>query len=228
MEELGISETLFKELEVQLDERGLVLKEGTLMDATLVKAHVRRPSTAGRGAKSPADPDADWTKTHRGRRTHFGYKVHLGVDAGTGLVRKAALTPAKVYESEVADGLVSGDERAVYGDRAYESKRRRRWLKSQGINDRIMHRSHKHQRELPHWQKRRNELISRRALVEKVFGTLKRSYGYSASATVIWGETRRDVVQADGLQPDGQTIQLPGLNPQRRGSCQDRPTRSRR
>ena len=40
LEELGISETLFKELEVQLDERGLVLKEGTLMDATLVKAHV--------------------------------------------------------------------------------------------------------------------------------------------------------------------------------------------
>ena len=113
-------------------------------DRFVVKAHVRRPSTAGRGAKSPADPDADWTKTHRGRRTHFGYKVHLGVDAGTGLVRKAVLTPAKVYESEVADGLVSGDERAVYGDRAYESKRRRRWLKSQGINDRIMHRSHKH------------------------------------------------------------------------------------
>ena len=43
-----------------------------------------------------------------------------------------------------------------------------------------MHRSHKHQRELPYWQKRRNELITpRRALVEKVFGTLKRSYGYS-------------------------------------------------
>ena len=76
--------------------------------------------------------------------------------------------------------LVSGDEVAVYGDRAYESNRRRRWLTSHGINDRIMHRSHKHQPELPHWQKRRNALIRpRRALVEKVFGTLKRSYGYS-------------------------------------------------
>ena len=43
-----------------------------------------------------------------------------------------------------------------------------------------MHRSHKHQRQLPHWQKRRNEFISlRRAPVEKIFGTLKRSYGYS-------------------------------------------------
>ena len=91
-------------------------------------------------------------------------------------MRKAALTPAKVYESEVADDLVSGDEQAVYGDRAYESKVRHQWLKPQGINDRIMHRSHKHQRELPHWQKGRNELITpRRALVEKIFGTLKRS-----------------------------------------------------
>ena len=177
----GLSEELFKELESQLDKRGLILKEGTLMDATLVEAQVRRPPiSAGRGAKSPADPDADWTRSHRERRSYFGYKVHLGVDAGTGLVRKAMLTPAKVYESEVADVLVSGDESAVYGDRAYESKSRRRWLKSRGINDRIMHRSHKHQQQLPHWQKRRNELIApRRTLVEKVFGTLKRSYGYS-------------------------------------------------
>ena len=102
------------------------------------------------------------------------------MEAGTGLVSRAVLTPAKVYESEVADGLVSGDERAVYGERAYESKRRRQWLKSQGIDDCIMHRSHKHQRELRDWQKRRNELMAPvRALVEKVFGTLKRSYGYS-------------------------------------------------
>ena len=158
----------------------MMVKEGTLMDATLVEAQVRRPPlSAGRGAKSSTDPDADWSYTGRGARTHFGYKVHVGVDAGTGLVRKAVLTPAKVYESLVADELVSGDEGAVYGDRAYESRRRRQWLKSQGIKDRIMHRSHKHQRGLPYWQKRRNELIKpRRALVEKVFGTLKRVYGY--------------------------------------------------
>ena len=176
-----LSEKLFEELECQLDKRGLMLKEGTLMDATLVEAQVRRPPLSeGRGAKSGRDPDADWTYSGRGSRTHFGYKAHVGVDAGTGLVRKAELTSAKVYESEVADNLVSGDEGAVYADRAYESKRRRRWLRSMGINDRIMHRSHKHQSELPHWQKRRNELIDpRRKLVEKVFGTLKRSYGYS-------------------------------------------------
>ncbi len=176
----GLSEELFAELECQLDNRGMMVKEGTLMDATLVEAQVRRPPlSAGRGAKSSTDPDADWSYTGRGARTHFGYKVHAGVDVGTWLVRKAVLTPAKVYESLVAYELVSGDEGAVYGDRAYESRRRRQWLKSQGIKDRIMHRSHKHQRGLPYWQKRRNELIKpRRALVEKVFGTLKRVYGH--------------------------------------------------
>ena len=64
----------------------------------MVKAHVRRPSTAGRGAKSPADPDADWTKTHVGGGPTSATRC---IWVWT-LVRKAALTPAKVYESEVA------------------------------------------------------------------------------------------------------------------------------
>ena len=177
----GLSEKLFEELVAQLEKQGLMVKEGTLMDATLVEAQVKRPPmSAGRGAKSATDPDADWGFTGGRRQSHFGYKVHIGVDEGTGLVRKAALTPAKVNESEVADELISGDEGAVYGDRAYESRERRKRLKSQGINDQIMHRSHKNQKGLPHWQKRRNQLISPiRKKVEKVFGTLKRSYGYS-------------------------------------------------
>ena len=180
LDERGLSEGLFRELGRQLEVQGLVLKQGTLMDATLVASQVKRPPmVAGPGAKSPTDPDADWTRSGRGRRPHFGYKVHVGVDTGTGLVRRAVLTSAKVAESEVADRLVCGDELAVYGDRAYESKRRRQWLTSQGIDDCIMHRSHKNQRELPNWQKLRNEWIGPvRALVEKVFGTLKRSYGY--------------------------------------------------
>ena len=181
LEERGLSERLFQELGAQLERLGLVLKQGTLMDATLVEAQVKKaPMSAGRGAKSPKDPDAEWSGGRPGRRSHFGYKVHVGVDAGSGLVRRAKLTSARVYESAVADELVSCDEGEVYGDRAYESKRRREWLRSQGIGDMIMHRSHKHQRELPEWQKLHNELIRpRRALVEKVFGTLKRSYGYS-------------------------------------------------
>ena len=174
------AEALFAEVGRQLDARGLMVKKGTLLDATLVAAQVApRPLSEGRGATHPLDADASWTKTRRGTRTAFGYKAHVGVDQGTGLVRKAVLTPANVYESEVADALIGWDEGAVYADKAYESKGRRKRLREHRINDRIMHRSHKHQRELPHWQRERNKRIAPiRSAVERVFGTLKRSYGY--------------------------------------------------
>ena len=175
------SERLFEEIAKQFDGKGMILKEGMLMDATIVAAQVRRPPMKdGAGVKSELDPDADWTFTRCGSESHFGYKVHIGMDEKTCLVRKAAFTPAKACESLVADQLASGDESAVYADRAYESKKRREWLKGMGINDRIMHRANKWQRALPHWRSRRNELIDLvRRSVEKAFGTLKRSCGYS-------------------------------------------------
>jgi IS5 family transposase len=174
----ALDAALFAEVARQLEAQGLILKQGTLMDATLVAAQARRPPLdQGAGAKSPGDADADWTR--KGGKSYFGYKAHVAVDAGSGLIRHAILTPAKTFESEVADRLVCGDERAVYGDKAYEHKGRRARLKAAGIKDRIMHRSHKNQAGLPHWQRRRNRLIAPiRAAVERVFGTLKRSYGY--------------------------------------------------
>ena len=66
-------------MERQLRERGVVLKKGTLMDATLVEAQVRRPSLKERrGAKSPTDLDAEWTYSHRERRAHFATRCILG------------------------------------------------------------------------------------------------------------------------------------------------------
>ena len=129
----GLARPLFDELNGQLEAQALVLKQGTLLDATLVEAQVRR----------------------------------------------AELQPAHVNETEVADGLIVGDEQAVYADRAYEDKARRRRLRAAGVKDRIKHRRHKYLAQLPHWQRRRNELIERRrAAVERVFGTLKQHYGY--------------------------------------------------
>jgi IS5 family transposase len=172
----GLDQQLFEEVERQLDARGLLVKSGTLMDATLVDAAVKKPGSPA-GCKSEVDPDADWTR--KGTKTYFGYKAHIGVDEGSGLIRRAELTPAKTSDSETAEALICGDEAAVYADKAYELKERRARLKAAGIKDRIMHRSHKHQAQLPHWQAVRNQLISPiRSAVERVFGTFKRSYGY--------------------------------------------------
>ncbi len=175
--EAGLAEKLFAEVNRQLEKRGMILKTGTLVDASLVAAAVSRPPP-GEGTVSDKDPDAAFTR-RPGQKDFFGYKAHVGVDQGSALIRAAILTPANVNESTVADALICGDERAVYADKAYENKARRRRLKDAGVKDRIMHRSHKHQDGLPHWQQVRNKLISPiRCNVERVFGLMKRTYGY--------------------------------------------------
>jgi IS5 family transposase len=181
----GLGDALFAEVSRQLDASGYVIKAGTLIDASLVEASVRRPpdgSTArGEESRSPHDPDANWTRTGKHRRTFFGYKVHIGVDQGSGLIRSRQLTPAKVYESEVADALILGDEAAVYMDKAYEKRARREALKARGVKDRIQHRRTRSQPALPHWQTVRNKLIGRvRTAVERTFSELKCGpYGFT-------------------------------------------------
>jgi transposase, IS5 family len=180
----GLGEALFREVLRQLDGAGFVVKTGTLIDATLVRSSARTPPTGstpkGEESRAAADPDANWTRQGASRRHFFGYKAHVGVDEGSGLIRSRVLTPAKVYESEVADRLICGDERAVYADRAYEKKERRAMLRARGVKDRIQHRRHKHQKTLPRWQALRNKLIGRvRAAVERTFAILKGRYGWS-------------------------------------------------
>lgn len=176
----GLDGALFAEVNRQLEGRGLMVKSGTILDATLVAAAVKKPpyrSKADAAAPSSVDGEAAWTR--KDGKSCFGYKAHIGVDEGSGLIRSALLTPARTYESEVAEALICGDERAVYADRAYEKKERRIALKARGIKDRIMHRANKHHPVLPRWKAMRNKLISPiRSAVERVFGTWKRSYGY--------------------------------------------------
>jgi len=173
----GVLEAAFAEVNRQLDEKGLIVRKGTLLDATIVAAASRRPPlSAGSKPALPSEPGASFTR--KGGRSHFGYRVHIGVDQGSGIIRRLAFSPAHVNESSVADALIAGDEKAVYADKGYESKTRRRALKRRGIKDRIMHRSHKNQAALPHWQQRRNALIAPiRAAVERPFASFKRLYG---------------------------------------------------
>ena len=166
----GLAAPLFAAVEQQLGARGL-------LDATLVAAQVRRPQGGATGAGSPRDPDAAWAR--RGPQARFGSKLHLGVDADSELIRRAVLTPANVNETQVADGLIAGDEGAVYGDAAYGTHARSARRRARGIEDRLMRRPTKHQPRLGPAARRRHARIEEvRRPVEHVFGTLKRSYGY--------------------------------------------------
>lgn len=173
----GALERCFAEVTGQLERQGLLLKKGTLLDASIVAAaHNPPPRAAGMGSSHPREVGADWT--NKGGKSFFGYKLHVGVDMGSGLIRRAVVTPARRSDGEMAEALICGDEEAVYADRAYESAARRARLKEAGIGDRIMHRRHRHLPVLPRWMQRRNALIAlRRAPVEAVFSAMKRLYG---------------------------------------------------
>jgi transposase, IS5 family len=183
--EAGLADKLFEEFSQQLGKRGLLLKRGTMIDASLIETPYRpaedsaknddEVSAADGMERQAADPDAALTARKGRMGTHYGYKLHLGVDQTSRLIRRALLTPANVNDTVPADELVSGDEGAVYADKAYAKRARNAWLKGLGIKARIMHKSWGGGPRLSFWQKRHNWLIAkRRAEVEGVFATLKR------------------------------------------------------
>lgn len=174
--ERGLAERLFALIERQLDARGVMVKTGTLIDATLIDAAAAEPHKQKGGGRSAADPDARWMKRPDGT-ARFGYKLHVAVDHGSGIVRRAILTAANVADVDKGHELVIGDERAVYADKAYVGPRMRARLGEAGIKDRVQQRRWK-DRVLTQRQLRRNKLIGYiRGRVEGVFGTLKRSFG---------------------------------------------------
>ena len=182
----GLGERLMAEVNRQLEAKQLILKHGTIVDATVVAAAVNPPAgpkgTVAPGTGAAQDPDAQWSTRKDGgqRHYHFGYKVHVGVDAGSGLVRKAVLTGAKTNDSEPADQLICRDESAVFADKAYDSGARRELLRRLAIADGIMRRAWWGTARNPDPQlTARNSALARiRFQVERAFAVMKLHYAY--------------------------------------------------
>jgi transposase, IS5 family len=167
----GLAEPLLGELNRQLEAHGLMVKAGTLIDASLVEADGRRPRQ-GEPVEGRSDPDASGNAMPE--TPLFGYKAHLAVDQGSGLVRRALLTPANVSDKTPFLDLVQGDERAVYADRGYDGWWYRGELAARGIADGIMAAS-SWRRPLAAAGHARNRALGKlRAPVERSFAILKR------------------------------------------------------
>lgn len=168
--ENGLLEKLFGELDRQLDKAGVTVKRGTMLDATLIEASSVPPS----GERPSRDPDAAFGGARTKGGFTFGYKAHVGVDEGSGLIRAVTTTPANVNDTVPADGLIRGDERSVWADAAYHTHAREAALKARGVKARLARRPNKHHPELLPRLKRYNRLIARRrAAVETTFATWK-------------------------------------------------------
>lgn len=199
----GLDRAAFEAVNAQLDGAGLIVRQGTLIDASLVAAASRppkkpKPEEIEAGAsllvKAPREPDADWTR--RGGKRIFGYKAHIAMDRGSQLVREIRLTPASVNDTSMADELILGDEAEVWADKAYDSHARRARLKAAKVKNRIMRRGNKHHPET-RWCKRRNELIGKvRGRVETAFAILKRHYGHGRARYRSLVRNQADLVLA--------------------------------
>jgi IS5 family transposase len=161
--EQGLLEKLFAELDQQLEKAGVILKRGTMLDATVIEA-VSAPPT---GTHPSKDPDAKFVRRTGKRGWTFGYKAHVGVDEGSGVIRSVISTPANVNDTTPADALIRGDERAVLADAAYDTRARRARLKTEGRKARIARRPNKHHPKLPPRLKHYNQLIAAGELLSK-------------------------------------------------------------
>lgn len=173
----GLAERVFAEVNRQIEAKGVVIKSGTIIDATAIVAAAAEPPRQKGGGLSAVDPDARWVKNKTTGKARFGYKLHAAIDHGTGIIRQARITPANLPDVEIGHELVTGDEQAVYADKAYVGPRMRERLRLAGIKDRVQRRAARC-RPLRPIETRRNVLIGRiRGRIEGVFGALKRSYG---------------------------------------------------
>ncbi len=118
LETQGLSRVIFETIRDHLAREGLLLREGTLVDATLIAAP---PSTKNRDRAR--DPDMHQTK--KGNQWHFGMKAHIGVDLDSGLVHTVLTTPANVNDVTQAHGLLHGQETVALGDAGYQGVAKR-------------------------------------------------------------------------------------------------------
>ncbi len=171
LESHQLTEAIFAEVNALLEERKLMLKSGTIVDATIISA----PSST-KNASKERDPEMHQTK--KGKQWYFGMKLHVGA-TNQGLVHSVATGPANQADITRLGDLLHGEEDELYGDQAYWSEDHRQHCKQAGIRYRVNRRAKPHS-QLSSYEKRVNRSRSRRrAFGEFPFRVVKRLWGFA-------------------------------------------------
>lgn len=112
LEQHGLAEKILAAVNRHLDARGLLLRQGTVIDATIIHA----PSST-KNKEGKRDPAMHQTK--KGNQYYFGMKAHIGVDVESGLVHTVATTAANAADVTQTEHLLHGKEKSVWGDAGY-------------------------------------------------------------------------------------------------------------
>jgi len=171
LETHDLSARIFEEVLAVLDEKGVKIATGTIVDATIIAA----PSST-KNRDRARDPEMHQTK--KGNQWHFGMKAHIGVDSKTRLIHAVAATPANVHDGAVIGDLLHGNETRVWGDRAYQGQGDAIRAHAPRAQD-FTNRRCRFKGRVDDVEKARNTTKSKvRARVEHPIGVIKRIFGF--------------------------------------------------
>jgi len=173
LERHNLGKKLFAEINKHLDEHGLMMREGSIVDASIIAA----PSST-KNKEKKRDPEMH--QTRKGNQWHFGMKLHIGVDDMTGLVHSLDTTPANTHDLDAADKLLHGQEQRVFGDAGYRGIEKRKCHADRDVTWYIAERPGKRKEMDPDSDEAKAEKIKSqiRAKVEHPFRYIKRMFGY--------------------------------------------------
>ena len=176
LEQHGLAAQLLASVNALLRDKGLLLKAGTVVDATLIAA----PSST-KNASGERDPEMHQTK--KGNQWYFGMKAHIGTDAESGLVHSVIGTAANIADINVAGALLHGEEEVAFGDAGYQGVDKRE--EAQGPKWHVAMRPGKRRKLDPRkpWDAMLEQAeklkAGVRAKVEHAFRVLKRQFGFT-------------------------------------------------
>lgn len=169
LEQHQLTERLFALVRGLLEHQGLLLKTGTIVDATIISA-----PTSTKNATATRDPEM--RPARKGNTWYFGMKVHVGTD-GRGTVHSLTTTDAAAADVQQLPTLLHGEERALYGDQAYWSEADRQAAEAAGIRYRVNRRGHRHAPLSARWKKINQARSRVRARGEHAFHVVKTLWG---------------------------------------------------
>ena len=172
LEAHNLGKQLFALIAEYLDENGMKVRTGTIVDATIIDA-----PTSTKNRRKERDPEMHQTK--KGQQWYFGMKAHIGVDSRTKLIHSVAATSANVHDSQVLPDLLHGNETRVWGDSAYTGQGDAIREQAPDARDFTQKKGCRN-RPLSEEERSRNRTKSKvRAKVEHPFLVLKRIFGFT-------------------------------------------------
>ncbi len=173
LEKHNLGTKLFATINQHLADNDLMLKEGTIVDASIIAA-----PTSTKNRDNARDPEMHQTK--KGNEWHFGMKMHIGVDESYGIVHSFTATPANVHDITETARLLQGDEDCVWADAGYQGVAKRPEHRDRDVDWQIAMRPGSRRQLNPRSVAGRAEKAkaSVRAKVEHPFRYVKRMFGY--------------------------------------------------